>query len=82
MVVSYGSTPFSLYIYFFYKNRTSLTSFPIVDSLQAVEIRNRTQKNMRSDISVFDILSAMPLADVAAKIASKSQLVKVTESED
>ncbi|QKX61998.1 uncharacterized protein TRUGW13939_09154 [Talaromyces rugulosus] len=53
-----------------------------VDSLQAVEIRNRAQKNMRSDISVFDVLSAMPLADVAAKIASKSQLVKVTASED
>ncbi|KAI3391679.1 hypothetical protein diail_6958, partial [Diaporthe ilicicola] len=49
-----------------------------VDSLQAVEVRNRALKNMRSDISVFDILSAMPLADVAAKIAAKSQLVKVT----
>ncbi|KAJ3499201.1 hypothetical protein NLG97_g515 [Lecanicillium saksenae] len=53
-----------------------------VDSLQAVEIRNRALKNMKSDISVFDILSAMPLAEVAAKIASKSQLVKVTNGED
>ncbi|KXX75271.1 Lovastatin diketide synthase LovF [Madurella mycetomatis] len=53
-----------------------------VDSLQAVEIRNRALKYMRSDISVFDILSAMPLADVAAKIAAKSQLVKVTAGED
>ncbi|KAH8690349.1 lovastatin nonaketide synthase [Phaeosphaeriaceae sp. PMI808] len=53
-----------------------------VDSLQAVEIRNRALKNMRSDISVFDILSAMPLADVAAKIAAKSQLVNVTAGED
>ncbi|KAJ5300725.1 uncharacterized protein N7443_005727 [Penicillium atrosanguineum] len=53
-----------------------------VDSLQAVEIRNRAQKNMKSDISVFDILSAMPLADVAAKIAAKSQLVKVAASEE
>ncbi|KAF3386431.1 Compactin diketide synthase mokB [Penicillium rolfsii] len=53
-----------------------------VDSLQAVEIRNRAQKNMKSDISVFDILSAMPLADLAAKIASKSQLVKVAARED
>lgn len=57
------------------------TLFTAVDSLQAVEIRNRAMKNMRSDISVFDILSAMPLADVAAKIAAKSQLVKVTASE-
>ncbi|KAI1328524.1 PKSN polyketide synthase for alternapyrone biosynthesis [Xylariaceae sp. FL0255] len=53
-----------------------------VDSLQAVEIRNRALKNMRSDISVFDILSAMPLADVAAKIAAKSQLVKVAAGEE
>lgn len=53
-----------------------------VDSLQAVEIRNRALKNMRSDISVFDILSAMPLSDVAAKIAAKSQLVKVAVDED
>nr|UUW39085.1 putative polyketide synthase [Epichloe sp. LpTG-3]UUW39103.1 putative polyketide synthase [Epichloe sp. LpTG-3] len=53
-----------------------------VDSLQAVEIRNRALKNMRSEISVFDILSAMPLADVAAKIAAKSQLVNVNSCED
>jgi len=37
---------------------------------------------MRSEISVFDILSAMPLADVAAKIAMKSQLVNVTTGDD
>jgi hypothetical protein len=36
---------------------------------------------MKSDISVFDILSAMPLADVAGKIAANSQLVKVSESD-
>jgi hypothetical protein len=53
----------------------------IVDSLQAVEIRNRALKNMRSDISVFDILSAMPLADVAAKIAGKSSLVSVGDKD-
>ncbi|KAL9578153.1 MAG: hypothetical protein Q9212_005901 [Teloschistes hypoglaucus] len=53
-----------------------------VDSLQATEIRNRALKNMRSDVSVFDILSAMPLADVAAKIAAKSQLVKVSAGDD
>lgn len=55
--------------------------FTAVDSLQAIEIRNRALKNMRSDISVFDILSALPLADLAAKIAAKSQLVKVTAGE-
>lgn len=53
-----------------------------MDSLQAVEIRNRAQKYMQSDISVFDILSAMPLADVSTKIASKSQLVNIMASKD
>ncbi|KAL3442886.1 hypothetical protein BJX65DRAFT_312346 [Aspergillus insuetus] len=53
-----------------------------VDSLQAVEVRNRALKDMKSDISVFDILSAMPLADVAGKIAAHSQLVKVSASEE
>ncbi|KAL2784619.1 hypothetical protein BJX66DRAFT_348187 [Aspergillus keveii] len=52
-----------------------------VDSLQAVDVRNRALKDMKSDISVFDILSAMPLADVAGKIAANSQLVKVSESD-
>jgi hypothetical protein len=36
---------------------------------------------MRSDISVFDILSAMPLADVATKIAGKSSLVSVGDKD-
>ncbi|PKX97840.1 type I polyketide synthase [Aspergillus novofumigatus IBT 16806] len=53
-----------------------------VDSLQAVEVRNRALKDMKSDISVFDILSAMPLADVAGKIAAHSQLVKISASEE
>jgi hypothetical protein len=53
-----------------------------VNSIQAVEIRNRALKNMRSDISIFDVLSAMPLADVAAKIAGKSSLVCVGAGED
>lgn len=37
---------------------------------------------MKSDISVFDILSAMPLGEVAAKIAAKSQLVKLSIGEE
>ena len=56
--------------------------FTTVDSLQAVEIRNRALKHMRSDISVFDILSAIPLAEVASKIAAKSQLVNATAGEE
>ncbi|OJJ02001.1 hypothetical protein ASPVEDRAFT_887593 [Aspergillus versicolor CBS 583.65] len=53
-----------------------------VDSLQAVEVRNRALKDMKSDISVFDILSAMPLAEVAGKIAANSELVKGSAGEE
>lgn len=48
-----------------------------VDSLKAVEMRNRTLREMQSDISVFELLSATPLSDLAAKIASRSGLVKL-----
>jgi hypothetical protein len=37
---------------------------------------------MRNEISVFEILSAMPLAEVAAKIAARSSLVRVSAGED
>ncbi|ATY65339.1 Beta-ketoacyl synthase [Cordyceps militaris] len=48
-----------------------------VDSLKAVELRNKVSKEMQSDISVFELLSATPLAEVAVKIASRSALVQV-----
>ncbi|PGH17660.1 hypothetical protein AJ79_01022 [Helicocarpus griseus UAMH5409] len=48
-----------------------------VDSLKAVEIRNRTLREMQSDVSVFELLSNMPLAELAVKIASRSGLVKL-----
>ncbi|RYO87212.1 hypothetical protein DL762_004340 [Monosporascus cannonballus] len=51
-----------------------------VDSLKGVEMRNRVIKDMQSDISVFELLSATPLTDIAAKIASRSTLVKVEVS--
>lgn len=54
----------------------------IVDSLKAVEIRNRTLREMQSDISVFELLSATPLAELAAKVASKSGLVKLDATKD
>lgn len=47
-----------------------------VDSLKAVEIRNRVLKEMQSDVSVFELLSATPLAEVAVKIATKSALLR------
>lgn len=46
----------------------------LVDSLTAVEVRNRTLKEMRSEISVFELLSSTPMADLAIKIASRSEL--------
>jgi hypothetical protein len=53
-----------------------------VDSLKAVEIRNMVLKNMQSEISVFELLSAMPLGEVATKIATKSALIKTGISEE
>ncbi|UKZ78608.1 hypothetical protein TrVFT333_006354 [Trichoderma virens FT-333] len=46
-----------------------------VDSLVAVEIRAWVFKTVKSDISVFDILSNAPLATLAGFIASKSSYV-------
>ncbi|KAH7080817.1 hypothetical protein FB567DRAFT_475401 [Paraphoma chrysanthemicola] len=51
-----------------------------VDSLKAVEIRNRCLRELQSDISVFELLSATPLADLAVKIAAKSALVKINSN--
>ncbi|KAH7131815.1 hypothetical protein B0J11DRAFT_599822 [Dendryphion nanum] len=52
-----------------------------VDSLKAVEIRNRALKEIQSDVSVFELLSATPLAELAGKIAAKSRLVEGVERE-
>jgi hypothetical protein len=60
----------------------NFANFIIVDSLQAIEIRNRALINMKSELSVFDIMSTKPLAELAAQIAAKSELVKITASED
>ncbi|KAL6910061.1 KR domain-containing protein [Trichoderma evansii] len=46
-----------------------------VDSLVAVEIRAWVFKSVKSDVSVFDILSNAPLVALARHIASKSTLV-------
>ncbi|KAK0672122.1 hypothetical protein QBC41DRAFT_299858 [Cercophora samala] len=47
------------------------------DSLKAVEIRNLCLREMQSDISVFELLSSTPVAELAVKIATKSGLVKL-----
>lgn len=51
-----------------------------VDSLVAVEVRAWVFKEVKSDVSVFDILSNMPLASLATKIAAKSSLLPPTIS--
>ncbi|ROT35062.1 ketoacyl-synt-domain-containing protein [Sodiomyces alkalinus F11] len=53
-----------------------------VDSLNAVEIRNRVLKEMQSEISVFELLSATPVTDLAVKIASRSGLVSSEARQD
>ncbi|KAL2755347.1 hypothetical protein ACRALDRAFT_1033350 [Sodiomyces alcalophilus JCM 7366] len=53
-----------------------------VDSLNAVEIRNRVLTEMQSEISVFELLSATPLTDLAVKIASRSGLVSAEARQD
>ena len=46
-----------------------------VDSLVAVGVRAWMFKEVKSDVSVFDILSNAPLTMLAAKIAAKSSLI-------
>ncbi|THC99493.1 hypothetical protein EYZ11_001042 [Aspergillus tanneri] len=44
-----------------------------VDSLKAVEVRNWLFRELKCDISVFDILSPIPLAKLSVNIAEKSK---------
>ena len=46
-----------------------------VDSLVAIEIRNWIFKELKSQVSVFDILSKIPISQLAVKIAGKSAYV-------
>ncbi|KAL9085033.1 MAG: hypothetical protein Q9165_007774 [Trypethelium subeluteriae] len=46
-----------------------------VDSLMAIEVRNWIFKELKSQVSVFDILSAVPMHQLALRIAEKSSLV-------
>ena len=48
-----------------------------VDSLVAVEVRAWIFKEVKSDVSVFEILSNTPLLSLAAKIASRSTPVSL-----
>lgn len=49
-----------------------------VDSLVAVELRNWLSIALKSDLSIFDLISSAPISEVSKKIASRSQLVPRT----
>lgn len=46
-----------------------------VDSLKAIEVRNWIFNELQADVSVFEILSPIPLSRLAMKIVAKSSLV-------
>ena len=46
-----------------------------IDSLVAIEIRNWIFKELKSQVSVFDILAKVPMTQLALKIAGKSGFV-------
>jgi hypothetical protein len=46
-----------------------------VDSLKAVEVRNWVFREIKTEVSVFDILSQMSIAKLSVKIAANSKLV-------
>ncbi|KAI8270597.1 Reducing polyketide synthase FUB1 [Colletotrichum sp. SAR11_239] len=46
-----------------------------VDSLKAVELRNRIFRDLQSDMSVFELLSPSPLSKLALEIATRSKLM-------
>jgi hypothetical protein len=53
-----------------------------VDSLIAVELRNFIFREIKADMSIFDILSSIPLTMLSSKIAANSTLVQAAiESE-
>ncbi|KAJ3942859.1 uncharacterized protein N0V96_007088 [Colletotrichum fioriniae] len=47
-----------------------------VDSLKAVELRNRIFRDVQSDMSVFELLSPSPLSKLAIDILGKSKFTK------
>jgi hypothetical protein len=50
----------------------------LVDSLIAVEVRNWVLKELKSDISILDILSPMPIHKLTLKISEGSKLLAST----
>lgn len=53
-----------------------MLTYHLVDSLKAVELRNRIFRDVQSDISVFELLSPSPLSKLAIDILGKSKFTK------
>jgi zearalenone synthase (highly reducing iterative type I polyketide synthase) len=49
-----------------------------VDSLTAIEVRNWISRELKANVALLEIVSAVPIREFAAKIAEKSQLVSIT----
>lgn len=46
-----------------------------IDSLTAIEVRNWISRELKANVALLEIVSAVPIREFAAKIAEKSQLV-------
>lgn len=53
-----------------------------VDSLVAVEVRNYIMRELKSEVSVFEILANNPLAELAVSVAGKCRLLPKELTED
>ncbi|KAK6227566.1 PKSN polyketide synthase for alternapyrone biosynthesis protein [Colletotrichum tabaci] len=54
-----------------------------IDSLKATEIRNWVTKNLKSELSVFDILSPAPISALSLTISTRSKMFdKIRDSKD
>lgn len=49
-----------------------------VDSLTAIEVRNWISRELKANMALLEIVSAVPIREFAAKIAEKSQVVTIT----
>lgn len=46
-----------------------------MDSLVAVEVRNWIFRELKADVTVFDLLSQIPISALALKLGEKSKLI-------
>ncbi|KAF6813400.1 PKSN polyketide synthase for alternapyrone biosynthesis protein [Colletotrichum musicola] len=46
-----------------------------IDSLKATEVRNWVKKNLKSELSVFDILSPAPISTLSLMISTRSKML-------